>query len=313
MTRRNFPDGQKLSHDLKEWWAIAGPEARKRMMLEVDGDSRWKNNIQFTCSYGYDWSYAVDYSDDFYRLGDSFVYLYVSRSFQIYYVGMGNRERIMNRKRRNKAFLNRFSETDSKVVILAKWVDRNLALDIETLLIWEAQAKGYDLTNSSKTLSALEIEQLKFIQSESDLSEFQEHYVQLRHEYPEIVAAFEKLNTNCLLGMLTPDGVLPETDDFINHPRPGVAVSQLWTIDGKIKSVVEWCKLYGKSPSSVVNRMRNWQCTPKEALTFPSVPNGENRNAIEWLKSKGYVPGTDTTSEVTPFDEWPKEYRLRNI
>ena len=62
---------------------------------------------------------------------------------------------------------------------------------------------------------------------------------------------------------------------------------------------------------SKANKRIEIGCTPKEALTFPTAPESRKRYTKEWWLENGYIPGTDTTSYVTPVKEWPDPYRKR--
>ncbi len=79
---------------------------------------------------------------------------------------------------------------------------------------------------------------------------------------------------------------------------------RVWTIDGITMSALDWCKEYGR-PASFADRAGLYGMTPKEALTFPPVPKGMTKKALEYWASLGLTPGTDTTSYVTPKSEMP--------
>lgn len=92
------------------------------------------------------------------------------------------------------------------------------------------------------------------------------------------------------------------------HPKKKAntaTYTHVWTIDGVTMTAREWCKEYGKSYAATVGRGGAYGMTPKEALTFPPVPKGMTKNALEYWKSLGLTPGTDTTSYVTPKSEFP--------
>lgn len=89
-----------------------------------------------------------------------------------------------------------------------------------------------------------------------------------------------------------------------------VYANECWTIDGITKSRSQWCKEH-KMNVSKANKRIEIGCTPKEALTFPTAPENKKRYIKEWWLENGYIPGTDTTSYVTPVKEWPDPYRKR--
>lgn len=60
-----------------------------------------------------------------------------------------------------------------------------------------------------------------------------------------------------------------------------------WEIDGIRKPASEWCAEYGKSYSSTKRRMDTWGLTPKQALTFPPIPQGQNKRVMEYWRECG--------------------------
>jgi hypothetical protein len=80
---------------------------------------------------------------------------------------------------------------------------------------------------------------------------------------------------------------------------PGTRNPQLATIDGKTKSIREWCRLRGLNISTVRSRLRNgW--SPKDAVNTPTMPRG-NQSNIQFLTING---------KTRPIREWA---RLRGI
>lgn len=79
----------------------------------------------------------------------------------------------------------------------------------------------------------------------------------------------------------------------------------VWTIDGETQTAKAWCDIYGKRLVVVLDRMKHHGMTPKEALTYPSVPATMHKKSLEYWNSLGLTPGTDTTSYVTPRNKWP--------
>lgn len=62
-----------------------------------------------------------------------------------------------------------------------------------------------------------------------------------------------------------------------------------WEIDGVCKPAKEWCSDYGKSYGVAKNRMERYGLTPKQALTFPTVPSkgGYNRDPVRYWRECG--------------------------
>lgn len=88
-------------------------------------------------------------------------------------------------------------------------------------------------------------------------------------------------------------------------PMPTAGYIHVWTIDEVTKPAKEWCEIYGKCFTSVLGRIRTYGMTPKEALTCPNVPKCMNRKALKYWEGVGVIPGTDTTSYITPLEEYP--------
>ena len=65
-----------------------------------------------------------------------------------------------------------------------------------------------------------------------------------------------------------------------------------WTIDGKTKTIDEWCEHYGKNRSGVMRRIENKGLTPKQALSLPPVPQHVRAGnlAIKYWQSLGLLP-----------------------
>lgn len=51
------------------------------------------------------------------------------------------------------------------------------------------------------------------------------------------------------------------------------------TIDGETKSIIEWCELYNIKKTTVMNRIKIYGYSPKEALTKP-LRNGKNNKLL---------------------------------
>ena len=64
-----------------------------------------------------------------------------------------------------------------------------------------------------------------------------------------------------------------------------------WTIDGQTKPATDWCEEYGVFYSAVLNRIRRYGLSPKQAMTYPSVPTSWRRNPIGYWSSLGLRVG----------------------
>jgi hypothetical protein len=71
----------------------------------------------------------------------------------------------------------------------------------------------------------------------------------------------------------------------VHHPTKGKGLT--WTIDGVTKTAVEWCKEYKRGYGRVMSRIRRHDLTPKQALTYPSVPANMHHDAKGYWLSLG--------------------------
>ena len=124
-----------LASMVTDWMRYAGPNARKDFMdLVRSTDYNRRAAIENDLGDGYVLDFAVDHSDIMNEVGQFLVYLFIDNNGEIYYVGMGNEQRIMDKKSRNNDFLKHYMKHNSKIVILSKWSTRKIALKIEKWL-----------------------------------------------------------------------------------------------------------------------------------------------------------------------------------
>ena len=98
---------------------------------------------------------------------------------------------------------------------------------------------------------------------------------------------------------------------YIERHRPVALrrMTHMWTINGITMPGRDWCRLYNRDLGSCVARIRRWGMTPLEALTCPVTPSNLCHDQQGYWRKVNFVPGADTTSYVTPYEEWPEEYR----
>lgn len=287
-----------------EWLRYAGPKARQEIAKEIreyDYDRRKLVNEKLRKGYIVD--LAMDYSDSMYTCGDKFVYLFVDDRSEIYYVGAGGENRFQSWQGRNDDFKRHYKKFNSKVVLAAKFCTAKIAEDVERLLTWKCQLDGYRLTNSDNMLASKELYEIRNISDdwEKDTA-IQSAYRRLSDNYSDVLSCFDRIEKWLYSG-----GIV-QSSDWVNKKDETVYTMECWTIDGVTKSRSQWCKEYNVS-SSTANGRIDIGCTPKEALTFPAAPSKKRKNVLEWWKEKGFVPGTDETSYVTPVEEWSNTYK----
>lgn len=81
------------------------------------------------------------------------------------------------------------------------------------------------------------------------------------------------------------------TDAYIERKREKEAplhkCKVFWEIDGVEKPAKAWCEEYNSSYIKACRRMQKYGLTPKQALTFPSVPQEYQRKAMEYWRELG--------------------------
>lgn len=298
-----------LVSDLSDWLRVAGDNAKAELIKDIKGRTYdRKKMVEYGLRSGYIKHLAADYSDTARWCGEHFVYLFVNELGNIYYVGCGDTCRLQGRTGRNNDFREQYFSGNSKVVLLAKWCIREVALQIEKYAIWECQMRGFNLTNKNCMLSEQKMEEIRNMPDDwHEYSEVQSEYEWALKEWPEAVEAFANI-----VEWLKTDEFRNNTD-FVNIKSTDVPTLACWTIDGVTKSRAEWCKEYGVNQSIVLKRMEKHGCTPKEAFTFPPIPKDMTKRPKEWWAEHGFVAGTDKTSYVTPLEEWPSHYKARNM
>lgn len=297
-----------LASMVTDWMRYAGPNARKDFMdLVRSTDYNRKAAVENDLGDGYVLDFAVDHSDVMYEVGQFLVYLFIDNNGDIYYVGMGNEQRIMDKKNRNNEFLEHYTKHNSKIVILSKWSTRKIALEIEKMAIWKCQMDGFRLTNIKEILSSKQLYELRHIpENEENETETQYEYRRLTKEFCEEAKALDRIEQ-----WLYEDGA-SKTPGFVNIKENVIWAIECWTIDGVTKTRSQWCKENNVSLAAIGKRFE-LGCTPKEALTFPTAPDNRKRHTKEWWAENGYFPGTDKTSYITPLNEWPKGYKKCKI
>lgn len=85
------------------------------------------------------------------------------------------------------------------------------------------------------------------------------------------------------------------TDAYIERKREREAplhpCKVFWEIDGVVRPAKEWCEKYNSSYIKACRRMQKYGLTPKQALTFPSVPEEYYRKAMEYWRELGLLEG----------------------
>ena len=296
------------------WWRYAGAEARKSFIDELNEcgilyeSAGWKSY-----SRKVEMKFAVDYSNIPERVGCVCVYVYATLRGEIFYIGEGDIGRACTINNRSATFQMRAKENGYRAFLLCLGTRKEIARKIETMCIYRAQIKGCQLFNTVKTLNPTEVE--CFAEKEKDHGRYFSEEVEQKYKqyqdyktrYLDILNAFDELTKFCT-EVLSPNYSGVPEDKTIAR-----AVLHMWTIDGVSKSGAEWCREYNVNLSAVVKRMQVYGCTPKEAMCFPPVENKKmaRRDAVKYWNSIGLSPGTDTSSYVTPLNEWPLEYGIR--
>lgn len=132
-------DVDSLIHIIREYSSICGKETRQKMVDAIVSSSRDfdKHEIE-------EYSVGIDYSDTPIR-GISYVYLWFDFEGELFYIGKGKHCRATDKKGRSDEFVQRAKGGCYRVV--AYNLDEIYALDLETILIWEATLAGRKLVN----------------------------------------------------------------------------------------------------------------------------------------------------------------------
>jgi len=293
-----------LEMALSSWLSHAGPKAKEDFMKEVERRTHNKlDRFESRLEKGCITNLAADYSDSYTQTGAYFVYLYVDSEGEIYYVGMGNQLRFQYKYGRNEDFEKKYKDSNSKVVLAAKWCTRKMATEIERLMIWKCQLSGFRLVNKTEMLSTRELYELRNLPEDLNKeTHLQARYRWMKDDYPEALVAFDNIEKWLY------DGGAKATEDYVNIKKTVAWAMECWTIDGVTKTRSQWCKENHVSTSKANYRIKNG-CTPKEALTFPTAPDTKKLHQKEWWIENGYIPGSDKTSYITPYSEWPEDIK----
>lgn len=259
------------------WWLCAGQELRNELLerlnkvhLPMYPAAFSKENIDF----------CLDYSNRMWELGDGCVYVWVDDDEGIYYIGSGDTSRAGNTINRTDEFKAINNRENSVVYILCVNVDKDISLEMEKLCIYQAQLNHCPLVNTQWTLTQSDMCKI------NGIVDGEHEYFKLKAEYPEIADAFDELYKKVCSDLV--NGVRnasPKKDRY--EPRV------YWEIDGVEKPAREWCDEYNMNYSTAWNRMRKYGLTPKQALTFPSIPRhgGYNRRPLDYWRELGLLEG----------------------
>lgn len=231
--------------------------------------------------------FSVDYSNDLWKLGDGYVYAYITDKGELFYVGCGQSDRVCNVHSRSKNFKAVYA-LGASAYVLASHLYKINAEELETLCVWIAQMNGCMLENSSKMLSGFELkyflsrERGTEVKINAETEKKWNYYEDLKLEYDSVVVKFQRLLALCL-DEKEFSKTIPDKQEY----RP---TQKKWFIDGVEKTVDEWCREYNVPRSRVEGRIKKWGFTPLQALTYPPIPNGKwNRDPLGYFKSLGLV------------------------
>lgn len=147
---------------LLPWWDCAGEDARKELLsLLAKRSPLEQKKARMQASFrkaNYD--HVVDYSNDIRRLGDCYVYAWISEKRGLFYIGSGDALRVINVSGRSKAFQDIIEREKCKVVLICSNIHKTYALEVEKGCVWLAQLQGANLINKNLVLSQYELDEL---------------------------------------------------------------------------------------------------------------------------------------------------------
>lgn len=312
----DIPNYFDLLCQIIPWWDCAGEEARRELLELLEkrspADERKARLKTYFRKANYD--RAVDYSNDVRRLGDCFVYAWISEKQGVFYVGSGSATRVTTTTGRPDAFTKVRTSERCKVVVLCLNASKDVSLEIEKGCIWLAQILGARLTNKSGLLAEVELESLHTSEyGDTPQKRFFDDFVA---DHKSVASLMN--DVVCGAYKFTEENGYQVEFYQTNKDSgwPQISVKYVWTINGETKPAAEWCRAYGVNLSVALSRIKRYRLTPIEAMTFPNIgkihgDRKNNRKALKIWAEMGYVAGTDKTSYVTPLDEWPREYGVR--
>ena len=140
-----------------DWYMNLGAEGRQEVLKRL-------GEIRLPSAPGRgkcDTTFMVDYSNRIYDAGRQVVYVWVTDSGEIFYIGRGTQDRAFNVHSRSEMFKSKFDSAKCKAYIVCAWAKESVADDIETMLIYHALEMGHHLQNRSKLLQPAEVECLR--------------------------------------------------------------------------------------------------------------------------------------------------------
>lgn len=251
-------------------------------------DTMFDNIVE---KYNVDIAHAMDFSTHPSFSGSKYVYAWVNRNGELFYIGKGGIERVINvaQSGRSAEFLEK-ALRPIKVFLFVRNVNDSVALRIEKCLIQTACSFGHRICNKDEMMTVEETEAFEdLIQDPASITSYSDHikrmwteYRDTKHEFSSVLGAFRGLLLDLMLW--DKDGEYVSKSEEFTRPRIDSESIPLksWTIDGITKSCREWCHEYGMSYACAYKRIKNYGLTPKQALTFPKIENNKRRAMEQW-------------------------------
>lgn len=222
------------------------------------------------------------------RWGETYVYAYANKNGDIFYVGQGGLQRMVQfyASGRTKDFAE-IANNDIHLFVIAKRTSKENALSIEKVLIQYAQLRDFPIINKQETLDTQEYKYFRYRLSGGDvINKTHEwkyrQYCNLLKEHEGVIARFSRLCDACEKGDIAKQKRFEKPE----YTKPPLLT---WTIDGIEKPRAEWCRIYGRNRATVEARMRQG-LTVKQALTFPNaIADGKHGCAIDQWKEMGLL------------------------
>lgn len=273
---------RKVFWDTSRFLESTGERGREKFFTELSVWLSKRDGLEDEMLERTNREYEIDYSNNLDKVGGYYVYAWVDRQGNIFYIGQGGLRRVLDKSSRNGAFKKR--SAGAMPFILAYHCNKTTANDIESLCIKHTQLLGCDLINIRGTFNYKEIRYflMKTFSSNKvaenlDWDRKYEDYVYLKETYPEVATSLDKMISDDLQ-----IGCVPEKESIKNEP------TTFWTIDGVKKPRRDWCKEYNISVGTVYGRMKHG-LTIKQALSFPKVPVERTRDPMVYWKEQGFI------------------------
>lgn len=273
--------------DVEDELAFMGPELRQKVFEKACERDHRDFVLAPLVEHHANLNRAVYFGNEPYVYGHHCVYCWFDKYGELFYIGEGDATRAINicRKNRSPDFIER-CEGDIYLFILATFIDKEKAVEVERMLIQTASMRGENFVNTREVLTPRECRCFAALSADRQMRSISEETRNKWEDYETSLQAYRSVHENFC--DLLENGI-GEAKPFIK-PDPLLDRTSYWTIDNVTKSRYEWCEEYGISVSAVERRMRCHGLSLKQALSLPKVKAGRGRpSSMEQWREMGLL------------------------